>query len=210
MLNKFRCTILTLLLLAFYESAAGVSPQPANDLALSALSEGRIVVLDLNVPNQTGKTFIAGTIIDAPMATLCAIILDFAAYPRFMPNTEQAQIVRIDGKQTLLDMTLKLPLGKTKRYRLSMASTVDNTACRASWTMVRRGDLAASDTIADTVGSWKLTPLAGNAQKTVVQYFVYSDPGAVPLGLGWIVDALGKDSLPKTLEALRSRATEKL
>lgn len=42
--------------------------------------------------------------------------------------------------------------------------------------------------------------------KTVVQYYVYTDPGSVPLGAGWIVDSMSKDSLPKTLEALRARA----
>jgi hypothetical protein len=72
--------------------------------------------------------------------------------------------------------------------------------------MVPRPELTQEETIADTSGYWDLAPLASNKNKTVVKYFVYSDPGPVPMGLGWIVDSLGKDSLPKTLEALRNKA----
>lgn len=207
--TKFPHAFVTLLLLTAANFASAVSPLPTTDLAPTTLTESDITIVDVSLAAEAGKRYLAGTVIDSPMATLCAILQDYPAYPRFMPNTDKVEIVKVDGKQTVLDMTLKLPLGKVKRYRLSMSSAVDNNACRLSWVMVARADLAASETIADTVGSWKLTPLPGNAQKTLVQYFVYSDPGPVPLGLGWIVDALGKESLPKTLEALRSRAKPK-
>lgn len=206
---KFRHASVALLLLTACNCASAVSPLPTEDLPLATLKEGSITVVDVSLPKETGKRHLAGTVIDSPMATLCTILQDYVAYPRFMPNTDKVEILKVEGKQTLLDMTLGLPLGKVKRYRLSMNSAMDNNACRLSWAMVARADLPASETIADTVGSWKLTPLPGNAQKTVVQYFVYSDPGPVPLGLGWIVEALGKESLPKTLEALRSRAKQK-
>ena len=72
--------------------------------------------------------------------------------------------------------------------------------------MLPRPGIAPEDTIADTHGHWRLAPWAKDRSKTEVRYEVYTDPGPVPTGFGWIVDALSKDSLPKTLEALRVRA----
>ncbi len=202
---------LLVLLLIFVgdASASPVSSTPPKDLELSTLSESKIAIVDLSFSTQAGKTFLAGTIIDAPMKALCSLVLDYPRYPAFMPNTDKAQVIQTAVDHTLVDMTLKLPLGKIKKYRLRMQSSVDTAACKLSWTMVPRKELTADETIADTVGSWKLTPHPADSRKTVVQYFVYSDPGPVPFGLGWIVDALGKDSLPKTLEALRGKVQQK-
>ncbi|MBI3230558.1 MAG: hypothetical protein HYZ45_10375, partial [Burkholderiales bacterium] len=50
-----------------------------------------------------------------------------------------------------------------------------------------------------------LNPVAGDDSKTVVRYYVSTDPGPVPLGLGWIVDSMSKDSIPKMLAAVKNR-----
>ncbi|MCI5125930.1 MAG: hypothetical protein D3925_16025, partial [Candidatus Electrothrix sp. AR5] len=38
-----------------------------------------------------------------------------------------------------------------------------------------------------------------DAKHSLVLYHVYTDPGKIPFGLGWIVDFLGKDSVPEVL-----------
>lgn len=178
----------------------------ASEIDTTKLSEGRVEILDLSKPGAAGKTYLAATIIAAPMPTLCALIQRYADYPGFMPNTDKAQIVASEAGATLVDMTLKLPLGKIKKYRLRMEPKASAKTCRLAWKLVPRPELSQEETIADTAGYWLLEPLEADAGRTVVRYHVYSDPGPVPMGLGWIVDALGKDSLPKTLEGLRAKA----
>jgi len=200
------------LLLFILFSACFSIDLPAAETAPAALSENQISVTDLSKPNVAGKSYLAATIISAPVPKLCAVILDFAAYPGFMPNTDQTRVVQAGEAFSIVDMTLKLPLGKIKKYRLRMepkiAEPKDATAsCHLSWKLVPQPALQQEETIADTAGYWDLQPLAGDRSKSVVKYFVYSDPGLVPMGLGWVVDSLGKDSLPKTLEALRAKVS---
>ncbi|HEY8025507.1 MAG TPA: hypothetical protein VIF60_13130 [Burkholderiaceae bacterium] len=175
-----------------------------------ALAENRVNITDLSKPDSAGKSYLAATIVNAPVSKLCAVILDFPAYPGFMPNTDQTRVVQATDAFSIIDMTLKLPLGKIKKYRLRMEPKIAEpknatASCHLSWKMVQQPALKQEETIADTSGYWDLQPLATDKTKSVVKYFVYSDPGPVPMGLGWVVDSLGKDSLPKTLEALRAK-----
>jgi hypothetical protein len=103
-------------------------------------------------------------------------------------------------------MTLDLPLGQVKRYRLRLTPHSAADYCRLTWQLVPRADLAGADTIADTSGYWLFTPLPGDPARSRVLYHVYADPGPVPFGFGWIVDALSRRSLPRTVEAVRARA----
>lgn len=199
------------LLLALAAGLAGAGARAdayaaGQSIAPERLSEERVDVAEVVRPAQSGKTYDAVTIIDAPVAKLCAIVQDYAAYPAFMPNTANTQIVSGGDERAVIDMTLSLPLGKIKRYRLQLDAKHSGDACQLSWKLLPRADLAIDDTIADTTGYWLFTPLPVNHNKSVVEYFVYADPGPVPFGLGWIVDIMSKKSLPNTLEALRGRA----
>lgn len=192
-------------LLAIAALLSGSTAVFAADLDVSTLSETAVETKDVSHSGVAGKSFIAGTIIDAPVTKLCAIIDNYADYPSFMPNTDKTVIVQATDASTVVDMTLKLPLGKIKKYRLRMDAKNGAQTCHLAWKILPRPELTPEETIADTSGYWDLSPLASDKNKTVVKYFVYSDPGPVPMGLGWIVDSLGKDSLPKTLEALRNK-----
>lgn len=178
----------------------------AQSIAAERLSEERVDVAEVLRPAQPGKTYDAVTIIAAPVAQLCAIVQDYGSYPAFMPNTAETRVVSSDDGHAVIDMTLSLPLGKTKRYRLQLDAKHSGENCQLSWKLLPRADLAEADTIADTTGYWMFTPLPANHGKSVVEYYVYADPGPVPFGFGWIVDIMSKKSLPSTLEALRGRA----
>ncbi|HYD80069.1 MAG TPA: SRPBCC family protein [Paucimonas sp.] len=181
------------------------APAAAQALDIDTLSERQIAIYDISKPAEPGKTFFAATVMNAPLRQLCAIILDYPRYPQFMPNTADTRIVPAAGEQSLIDMTLALPLGKTKKYRLRMEAATGELSCRLAWKLVPSG-LRLEDTIADTTGHWHLTPHPADQDKTVVEYLVHADPGPVPFGFGWIVDLMSKRSLPRTLEALRERA----
>lgn len=175
---------------------------------LSAVSDTHVDVTDISAPGVPGKTFIAQTLIHDRVQKLCAVIMDYTRYPQFMPNTEKTRIVSASDEATVIEMTLKLPLGKIKKYRLNMTSAVTPESCRLTWKLVPWEQLEVSETITDTSGYWLLTPDGSDGSKTLVRYNIYADPGPIPFGLGWIVDVMTRISLPRTLDALRERAAK--
>ncbi|MFP5390975.1 MAG: hypothetical protein ACLGI6_05435 [Gammaproteobacteria bacterium] len=177
----------------------------AESVDVATLSESKVALQEVATKAE-GKAFLAVTLINAPMARLCAIIQDYAAYPGFMPSVSKTVVTRGSSSDTLVDMSLKLPLGKTKQYRLKMTPATTPQQCRLAWKLVPTPGLKPEETIADTDGYWQLAPAANG--RTAVQYYVYTNPGPVPLGAGWIVESMSKDSLPKTLEALRAKAAQ--
>ena len=185
----------------------GATAQTANpnDLDLDKVSESEISIADISNPVSAGKTFAAATIMDSSVQKICAVIMDYAQYPQFMPNTDGTRIVSSSENGAVIEMTLGLPLGKIKKYRLNMETEVKPQSCLVAWRQIPWPELKPSETIADTTGYWMLTPYSRDRSKTLVTYHVFADPGPVPFGLGWIVHAMSKISLPRTLEALRER-----
>lgn len=177
----------------------------ADTIDVGALAAGEVRVLDVSRAGSPGKSFQAATIIAAPVQEVCKLLQQYESYPAFMPNTQATVITQQAASHTVIDVTLQLPMGKIKKYRLRMEPQASAAGCTLAWKQVPWPGLKREETIADTSGQWGLTALAGG--KTAVRYSLYTDPGPVPLGLGWIVDSLSKDSIPQTLEAVRSRAT---
>ncbi len=176
----------------------------AEPIDMRALSESKVALVDVSKAGSPARSFVAATLIAAPMPELCALIQRYADYPSFMPNTASTVVSQTGPGHTVIDVTLKLPMGKVKKYRLKMEPTVTPESCKVAWTMLPWAGLKQEETIADTKGHWQLTP--AGAGKTAVKYVVTTDPGPIPFGFGWIVDSLSKDSIPQTLEALRKRA----
>ncbi|MEO7496908.1 MAG: hypothetical protein ABIT83_22455 [Massilia sp.] len=185
-----------------------VALQPAHAIKSidpSEITESKVTLLDVSENGAAAKSFSAATIIGAPIDKLCAQLQRYADYPAFMPNTDSVKISQSAPTHSVIDVTLKLPMGKIKKYRLKMEPKVTPTSCVLAWKLVSWPGLKQEETIADTTGQWQLTPSAV-AGKTLVRYDVRTEPGPIPFGFGWIVDSLSKDSIPQTLEALRKRA----
>ncbi len=198
---------LSLLLLApslAFASAMAASQAPD----ATALAGGAVQVVEAPNGGLPGKAFTAWTLVAASVPRLCAMVQDYPSYASYMPNTKSALPVGAGDGYVLVDMTLDLPLGQEKKYRLRLEpQQPEASQCRLSWRLVPTG-LAAGDTIADTTGYWQFTPAPGDSGKTLVEYHVYADPGPVPYGFAWIVDMMSKRSLPRTLEALRAQAAK--
>jgi hypothetical protein len=194
-----------LLLLA---SAGAASAQA---IKLDTLSEDEVTLAEVPQASPLGRTYTAMTLMNASPHKLCAVVQDYGAYGRYMPGTRSAVVVPVPAEdavpgQVLVDMAIELPLGKVKRYRLQFDAKTSASTCQLSWKLVPRADLKVEDTIGDTKGYWMFSAAPGKAGKSVVEYFIYADPGPLPFGLGWIVDMLSKRSPPKTVEALRGEA----
>ncbi len=182
-----------------------LSSTQAAQLDASKFSETQVQLIDLSKADSNGKTFAAGTILNAPVSKVCTTIQAYEDYPSFMPNTARAKVSRQPDETALVDFTLNLPLGKVKKYRLKMTPKVSSNTCHLSWKLQPWEGLKQEETIADTSGYWELSALVDNPAKTVVKYQVFTDPGPVPMGLGWIVDSMSKDSIPKMMDALRTK-----
>jgi hypothetical protein len=75
------------LLIAAVCSHAALAAEPID---VSKLSDSAVTMVELSKPGSPGKTFAAGTIINAPMPEVCALLQNYGAYPGFMPYTESA------------------------------------------------------------------------------------------------------------------------
>ena len=172
---------------------------------ITALAAPASVTLrETTAKGSAAKSFVATTAIDAAVPKLCALLQDYADYPNFMPNTASVKVAQAGSGNQVIDVTLNLPMGKVKKYRLKMSPASSADSCTLAWKLVPWPGLKQEETIADTTGSWQLA--SAGPGKSAVTYTVSTDPGPVPFGLGWIVDSLSKDSIPQTLEGLRKRA----
>lgn len=197
----------TVLRFSLLASIAGAA-HAADPIDMRNLSDSAVTMVDVSKAGSPGKSFVAATIINAPIPQLCALIQNYEAYPGLMPNTQSTRISQTGTGFSVIDVTLKLPMGKIKKYRLRMEPKAGAESCVVAWKLVPWPGLKDEETIADTSGYWQLSP-SSTAGKTVVKYMVYTDPGPIPFGLGWIVDSLSKDSIPATLDALRKRVAAK-
>ena len=148
---------------------------------LIALAAPSVNLVDISKPGVPGKTFAASTSMPASLSSVCAAIQDFAAYPQFMPNVDKIKVASSSGGASLVDVTLKLPMGKIKQYRLKMTPKVTDVSCQLAWKLVPVEGLKPDDTIADTSGYWQLSPEPQDAGATAIKYQVYTDPGPVLL-----------------------------
>lgn len=183
----------------------GAAARAADAVDMGALSESKVALVEVTKTGSPGKAFVAATLIGAPVHALCTLLQDYEAYPAFMPTTTSTRVSQKGAGFTVIDVTLGLPMGKVKKYRLRMEPAISADTCKLAWKLVPWPGLKPEERIVDTSGYWELAP-SNLPGKTAVKYVVNTDAGPIPFGLGWIVDSLSKDSIPQTLEALRKRA----
>ena len=193
-------------LLLLFLWVAVVTTAWAGPLTLSerqALRGGTILVEEVPETDNGYRTYRAHAAIAAPIAEIYRVLLDFPAYPEFMPNVDKVIVRTADQHGACLDYQLGLPLGEKKRYRLQLTYEIAADVADIRWQMLPWPELSPAETIRDTSGYWRLTRLDG--EMTLVEYLVRTDPGEIPFGFSWIVDLLTKRSLPTVLESTRQR-----
>ncbi len=191
-------------------SAWADSPLSSSAISLNAqeqqtVHEQDILVRERPTNGKPGKAFEAVAIMEAKREVIRDIVMDYLSYPDFMPNVSRIEILQQDESTAVLNYTLALPLGKIKKYRVRLeASESDDQTSLIQWQLQQWPDLQPEETIRDTTGFWRIEEL--DAKRSLVLYHVYTDPGKVPFGLGWIVDLLSKDSVPEVLLKTKERA----
>lgn len=181
---------------------------PLNDHQKKAIANGESIIRELDTAGKKGRTFEAIGLVNASRAKVVEVLKDYKKYPEFMPNVSGIEIVEQVGNEAVLNYTLTLPLGKIKKYRLRIAGReLTDKITLLEWHLEKWPGLKTAETISDTTGYWRVEEKGENI--SLVLYHVYTDPGPVPFGLGWIVDVLSKKSVPDVLLQTKRRA-EKL
>lgn len=169
------------------------------------LAQGEIIVRDLSTDQKVGKTVEAIGLIKAGIDDVYQVLLNFEDYNEFMPNLAEVAIFKKGSNYAILNYTNELPLNKVKKYRLDMSYQKKKDEALLQWEMIKWPGLRESETINNTTGYWILKNYPDKQNHIIALYHVYSDPGPVPLGLGWIVDILTYNSAPKVVINTRAR-----
>ncbi len=172
------------------------------------IESGKIVMRELETRHEKGQTIETIGLMQASGATLVGLLTDYKSYPEFMSAVDKIEIVHETRDEATLNYILRPMLGLTKKYRIKIAPTrLDEKVWKIEWHLVVWPGLAKMETIGDTQGYWLIIEQGEN--RSLIQYYVYSDPGPVPFGLGGLVNALGKDSIEEVFKETKAQA-EKL
>ncbi len=173
------------------------------------IEKNEIIVRELSDIKKQGKTLEAFGLIHADIERIYKVLTNFEDYPTFMPNLGKVEILKKSSNHAVLNYFIELPLGKTKKYRLDMRFNQNsNNTAELHWKMISWPGLKQSETIKDTTGNWHLRAYPDKQGSVLVVYHVYTDPGPIPYGLGWIIDILTEKSVPNVLINTRKRVYE--
>ena len=168
------------------------------------LQSGEIIVREVETHEPTGQTFEVIGIMRTSALAVVQLLMDYESYPDYQSAVHQIEVVEVHEDGATLNYILESMLGVTKRHRIRLSmSQSDDAHYKVGWSLVEWPGLKPFDTIKDTRGYWMISQQT--PQSTLVHYYVYSDPGPVPFGLGMIVNSLSKSSI---IDAYRETRTE--
>jgi ribosome-associated toxin RatA of RatAB toxin-antitoxin module len=146
-----------------------------------------------------GRSVTALGIVPASPAQVWAVVTDWEAYPRFLPNTEQTRVVRVEGSRVWLSQHLRLAFTDV-RYGTVWTLEPERGVGRFALDPDAPHDVAALE------GSWQLAPL-GDGAETFVRYAFWVDTGRpVP---GFVQQALTRLSLPGVVRGVRDEVSRR-
>lgn len=129
--------------------------------------------------------------INVPPEKVMAVITDFAAYPRFVPEMLESTVLRRDGAAWVVKFAVRVVRRIDYTLRLEQVGVT-----QLRWSLVE-GTFRANN------GGWDLAPLDGGS-RTHADYFIDLDVGMfVP---GSVMKTLVEKSLPSTLAAFKGEA----
>lgn len=180
---------------------------PCSDAEKAKLMRGEIVIKEVANPGgcANGKTYDALGLIRGTVDQAFGVLADFENYPQFMPNVAAVQVKSTEGNTSVVEYKLTLPMGQVKRYRLSLTAAREEAEVYINWHKVPWPELKDSETIVDTTGFWLLRSFPERPGYLLALYQVYTDPGRIPTGFGWIVNIMTKSSMPDVVKKTNKR-----
>jgi len=171
----------------------------------TSIAKGQIIVRRIAHSGKNAEEYEALGLIEGTLEEVAAVLADYESYPKFMPNVNEITITSSTEEATIVDYKLLLPLGFVKKYRLRFRSKKEEHKIQLFWKKVPWPGLKPEETVIDTYGQWILEKSPQQDGPVLAYYRVYTDPGNIPLGTGWIVDILTQKSIPNIMKGTRSR-----
>jgi hypothetical protein len=170
---------------------------------LLLVRKGEVVLRELASAGSKGRTYEAIGRIGGSLDEAASVLADFESYPDFMPNVSAVKVRERTGPSAVVEISLRLPLGMKRQYRLNYTAVRDEAGFTLDWHQMPWPELKPSHAIADTSGYWFVRGFEDGG--LLVVYHVYTDPGRVPLGLTGIARGLAKHKITGGIEELRER-----
>ena len=180
------------------------SPLSAMDLSddeIKKIEGGEVIVRNI-VSSDKGTSGNAQTleaigIIEASVSQVYNTVTEFGSYIKFMPNVEAVDILEANQESSIITNTIGLPLGRKKSYKLNFDHSIKDQKADVSWKMIDWPEIPKEESINDTKGHWKISAYNNDPSRSLVVYHVYTDPGEIPFGFGWIVEYFTENSVPE-------------
>jgi len=173
-----------------------------------SILKGKTTVHKVGDFEKNSQEYDAIGLIEGTVEQVSSLLADFKSYPKFMPNVSEITVRSSSDEGTVVDYKLRLPLGIVKRYRLKFRSKQEDNRYQLSWKKLPWLELKPKETVVDSYGQWIIEDFAGREDHVLAYYRVFTDPGKIPFGTGWIADALSKQSMPKMFKKMQSRVKE--
>lgn len=174
----------------------------------TSITKGKVVVRRVPGAGKSTEEYEALGLIEGTLEEVSCILADYARYPEFLPNVKEMIVKDLPGPEVVVDWKLQLPMGFVKWYRLKCWAKYEENRVQRFWKKLPWPGLKPKETIVDTYGQWILEELPGEDNRVLAYYRVYTDPGAIPFGTGWIVDVLTERSVSEIIKRTRKRVKE--
>jgi len=171
----------------------------------TSIAKGKVIVRKIADSGKNAEEYEAMGLIKGTLEEVSSVLADYESYPKFMPNVNEIAITSSTDEGVIVDYKLLLPMGFVKKYRLQFWSKNEENKIQHFWKKLPWPELKPKETVIDTYGQWILEDFPEKDNQVLAYYRVYTDPGKVPLGTGWIVDILTKRSIPNIIRGTRSR-----
>lgn len=219
-LSKRRAALIWLLVFLFGSLVSAVAktvdtdapiiiPRQADGSWLREYDSDNITVYSRAVKGSAIREVMAESVIEVPPRTVLAVLLDYSAYPLFMPYVVKNEIEKIQGNKTWLFQQLDFPWPISDRYyTVVLSNRIDpqhTDSYEISWNLSDEESAKQGNGVRIMLnqGGWRLIS-TDNGQSTRILYYLYTDPGgALP---DWVSNTANTIAVPKVIRALKDRA----
>jgi hypothetical protein len=167
------------------------------DAEKKKLDAGEVVVHELKPTDGRGVSGRAMGVIDAPTSEVWPIARDCEHFSKFLPETKTSKRTIVDGETICFDeLRLPFPLTNLWAETKTVAREEPTGHFHRDWSFVK-------GTYKRNRGAWTVVPWGEAKDKSLVIYFVDSDPSMlVP---DFIIRGAQVGSLPKIFTGIRQR-----
>jgi len=168
------------------------------------LEKGEVWVRVESYPGSDVKTGHVIAILPYPMELIRKVVEDLGRFKEFIPDLLESTVLEPDrGDGCLFRSGIDLPWPVENRFWTIRVWMFDAQVDGAKVRVQRWEYVPGSGNIKGTRGRWVMRPYEPDPEKTIVSYFVHTDPGGlIP---DFLVNFATKVYLPELIGALRER-----